>query len=106
MAETTPMHIDIDLPEEVAQGEYANLAVIIHSTTEFVVDFLNVMPNVPRARVKSRIILTPENAKRLLLSLQENITDYESVHGRISVHTPQSADVGQMALGFNKMGEA
>lgn len=75
--------INIELDDEVAQGLYSNLAVITHSSSEFVVDFVRVMPGVPKARVKSRVILTPEHAKRLLLALQDNLKKYESVHGPI-----------------------
>ncbi len=75
--------INIELDEEIAQGLYSNLAVITHSSSEFVIDFVRVMPGVPKARVKSRIILTPEHAKRLLLALQDNLKKFESVHGTI-----------------------
>ena len=69
-----PNQIDIQLTEEVAQGTYSNLAVITHSSSEFVVDFVRIMPGIPKADVKSRIILTPEHAKRLMLALQDNIS--------------------------------
>ncbi|RLD30365.1 MAG: DUF3467 domain-containing protein [Bacteroidetes bacterium] len=75
--------ISIELSEEVAQGVYSNLAVITHSSSEFVVDFVRVMPGVPKAQVKSRVILTPEHAKRLLLALQDNVKKYEAIHGPI-----------------------
>ncbi|MDP3644608.1 MAG: DUF3467 domain-containing protein [Bacteroidota bacterium] len=75
--------LQIELTEEVAQGIYSNLAIITHSSSEFVMDFVRVMPGIPKANVKSRIILTPEHAKRLLLALQENIQKYESVNGTI-----------------------
>ena len=75
--------INIELKEDVAQGIYSNLAVITHSSSEFVLDFVRVMPGIPKAEVKSRIIITPEHAKRLLLALQENISKFESVHGPI-----------------------
>ena len=75
--------ISIELKEEVAQGVYSNLAVITHSSSEFVIDFVRVMPGIPKAQVKSRIILTPEHAKRLVSALQDNIAKYESVHGPI-----------------------
>jgi len=75
--------INIELKEDVAQGVYSNLAVITHSSSEFVLDFIRVMPGIPKAEVKSRIILTPEHAKRLLFALQDNITKFESVHGEI-----------------------
>ncbi|MEY3398239.1 MAG: hypothetical protein RL220_833 [Bacteroidota bacterium] len=75
--------INIELNEEVAQGVYSNLAIISHSPSEFVVDFVRVMPGVPKARVKSRVILTPQHAKRLMKALAENISKYEGQHGKI-----------------------
>ncbi len=102
MAENTNLGIDLELDETVAQGNYSNLAIIAHSTSEFIIDFAAVMPAVPKAKVKSRIILTPEHAKRLLMSLQENIVRYESVHGQIVIPTPQRA--GESFGG--KIGEA
>lgn len=75
--------INIELNDEVAQGIYANLAIITHSTSEFVLDFVRLMPGMPKAQVKSRIILTPEHAKRLMLALMDNVSKYESVHGPI-----------------------
>ncbi|MCX7986644.1 MAG: DUF3467 domain-containing protein [Bacteroidales bacterium] len=75
--------IQIELKEDVAQGTYSNLAIITHSPSEFVIDFVRIMPGVPKADVKSRIILTPEHAKRLLYALKDNIAKYEAVHGQI-----------------------
>ena len=75
--------ISIELKEDVAQGVYSNLAVITHSSSEFVIDFVRVMPGIPKAEVKSRIILTPEHAKRFLMALKDNITKFEAVHGMI-----------------------
>jgi hypothetical protein len=75
--------ISIELNEEVAQGTYSNLAVITHSSSEFVIDFVRIMPGIPKAQVKSRIILTPEHVKRLVAALQDNIAKYEVVHGII-----------------------
>lgn len=75
--------LNIELNEDVAQGVYSNLAVITHSPAEFVVDFIRVMPGVPKAKVQSRIILTPQHAKRLMRALMENIGKYESQHGKI-----------------------
>jgi len=75
--------INIELNEEVAQGIYSNLAVITHSASEFVIDFIRIMPGIPKAQVKSRIILTPEHAKRLVTALQDNVAKYEAVHGHI-----------------------
>jgi|GEM_PF-4354 len=75
--------IQIELKDDVAQGTYSNLAIITHSPSEFVIDFVRIMPGVPKADVKSRIILTPEHAKRLLYALKDNIAKYEAVHGTI-----------------------
>ncbi len=75
--------LNIELSEEIAQGIYSNLAVITHSSSEFVVDFVRIMPGIPKANVKSRVILTPEHAKRLLLALQDNIKKFEATFGPI-----------------------
>lgn len=75
--------INIELSEETAEGIYANLAMIAHSNSEFVIDFIRLMPGVPKAKVKSRIVVTPEHAKRLLGALQENIRKYEDSFGPI-----------------------
>ena len=80
--------IEIQLDEQIAQGNYCNLAIIAHSTSEFILDFATMLPGLPKARVKSRVVLTPEHAKRLLLSLQENITRYESNIAKIEIHKP------------------
>ncbi|MCS7075785.1 MAG: DUF3467 domain-containing protein [Bacteroidia bacterium] len=77
--------INIELEEEQAEGTYANLAIISHSSSEFVIDFIRVMPGLPKAKVKSRIILTPEHAKRLLSALHDNIMKYESAFGQITI---------------------
>jgi hypothetical protein len=75
--------LNIELSEEIADGIYSNLAIITHSNSEFVIDFVKVMPGVPKAKVKSRIVLTPQHAKRLLAALQDNVQKFESVHGTI-----------------------
>lgn len=75
--------LNIELSAEVAEGTYSNLAIITHSNTEFVLDFIRVMPGLPKASVKSRIVLTPEHAKRFLNALSDNIEKYESVNGEI-----------------------
>jgi len=85
MAEENDNQINIELAEEVAEGIYSNLAIITHSNSEFVVDFIRIMPGVPKARVKSRIILTPEHAKRLLNALNDNIEKFEAANGRIKI---------------------
>ena len=76
--------INIELPENVADGIYSNLAIITHSSTEFVCDFVQLMPGMPKAKVRSRIIMTPQNAKRLLKALSDNIQKYESTVGIIA----------------------
>lgn len=90
--------LDIELPEEVAQGNYSNLAIIAHSTSEFIIDFATMLPGLQKAKVKSRVILTPEHAKRLLMSLQDNITRYESAIGKIEIpapHQQQGMKIGE-----------
>ncbi|MFN4972603.1 MAG: DUF3467 domain-containing protein [Bacteroidota bacterium] len=82
---TNNNQINIELSEEVAEGIYSNLAIITHSNSEFVVDFVRIMPGVPKAKVKSRIVLTPEHAKRLLLALGDNIRKYEDLNGTITM---------------------
>lgn len=88
--------LQIELKEEVAQGTYANLAIITHSSSEFILDFVRVMPGMPKAGVRSRIILAPEHAKRLLRALEDNIAKYERVFGQIrtSDESPMSPLVG------------
>ena len=88
MAEVQPMGIEIELNEQVAEGIYVNLGLINYSTSEFVLDFATMMPGMPKARIKSRLIMTPEHAKRLLRNLQENIARYESAMGKIELPTP------------------
>lgn len=90
--------LNIELNEEVAQGTYSNLAIITHSSSEFVVDFVRVMPGIPKAGVKSRIILTPEHAKRLLVALQDNVKKYEAQHGNIKMS--QGPDHNMPPIGF------
>ena len=75
--------LNIELNEEVAEGIYSNLAIITHSNSEFVLDFIRIMPGVPKAQVKSRIVLTPQHAKRLLRALSENVNKFEAEHGNI-----------------------
>lgn len=75
--------LNIELKEEVAQGIYSNLAIITHSSSEFVLDFVRVMPGLSKADVKSRVILTPEHAKRLLAALKDNLAKFEQTHGPI-----------------------
>lgn len=95
--------INIELSEETAEGIYANLAMIAHSSSEFVVDFIRLMPGVPKAKVKSRIVITPEHAKRLLNALQDNINKYEATFGEVK----QTGEVPKFPMNFGgTMGEA
>lgn len=85
MEETNENPLNIELSEEMAEGIYSNLAIITHSDSEFVLDFIRVMPGVPKARVKSRIILTPEHAKRLFMALEDNVHRFEAINGKIKI---------------------
>lgn len=76
-------HLDIELSEEIAEGTYSNLAIITHSQSEFVIDFIKIMPGIPKARVKSRVLLTPQHAKRLAKALTENVLKFEQMNGKI-----------------------
>lgn len=96
---TEKNEIQIELKEDVAQGIYSNLAIITHSPSEFVVDFVRMMPGLPKAEVKSRIILTPEHAKRLMFALKDNIAKYESIHGAIKNTESQIPPVIPMNFG-------
>jgi hypothetical protein len=93
--------INIELDEKIAEGIYSNLAIINHSHSEFILDFVTLMPGIPKAKVKSRIILTPQHAKRLLGALKENIHRFEVAHGDI-----QDSEQPQMPLNFGPTGQA
>jgi hypothetical protein len=88
--------INIELSEDMAEGIYSNLAMIAHSNAEFVIDFIRMMPGVPKAKVKSRIIMTPEHAVRFLAALKENIERYEETFGSIK----EQNDFGKMPFNF------
>ncbi len=94
--------INVELPEEIAEGIYSNLAMIAHSNSEFVIDFIRLMPGVPKAKVKARIIVTPDHAKRLLSALKENIEKYEAAFGKIN----QGGGVPNFPISFGTPGEA
>ena len=83
MSENKQNQLNIELEDDIAQGIYSNLAVITHSNAEFVIDFIRIMTGAPNAKVKSRLILTPEHAKRLLSALNENVKKFEAAHGPI-----------------------
>ena len=91
--------LQIELSPEVAEGIYANLAIITHSSAEVVLDYIRVLPGVPKANVKSRIVLAPEHAKRLLYALKDNVDKYEKVFGTIDLHEAPQAG-GRTATPF------
>lgn len=93
--------LNIQLDEDVAQGIYSNLVIINHSPTEFVLDYVNVMPGTPKSKVRSRVILTPQHAKRLLKALNDNIAKFENRHGKIEDEERQN-----IPLNFGPTGEA
>jgi Protein of unknown function (DUF3467) len=93
--------INIELDEKTAEGIYSNLAIINHSPSEFVLDFVTIMPGVPKSKVKSRIILTPQHAKRLLKAIAENISRFESAHGDI-----KDSEQPHIPLSFGPTGQA
>ena len=96
MAEQQPNNqLNIEISEAVAEGEYANLAIITHSHAEFVIDFVNVMPGTPKSKVRSRIILTPQHAKRFMKALTENVGRFEVANGKI-----QDLEEVQLPLNF------
>lgn len=83
--ENNQQQFDIEISDEIADGIYSNLAIITHSNTEFIIDFVRLMPGVPKGRVKSRIILAPQHAKRLLMALGDNMGKYEDAFGEIEL---------------------
>ncbi|MDE6825920.1 MAG: DUF3467 domain-containing protein [Paramuribaculum sp.] len=90
MENNKPNELKIELTPEVASGIYSNLAVITHSPNEVFMDFIAVAPNMPQAKVQSRIIMTPENAKNLLFALRDNIAKYEATFGEIEHKMPKN----------------
>lgn len=97
MQENTDGQLNIELTEEIAEGSYSNLAIIQHSNAEFVIDFIRILPSLQKARVKSRVILAPFHAKRLLYALNENIQRYEQTFGEIALNDGE-------AVGSNSFG--
>ncbi|WP_400193463.1 DUF3467 domain-containing protein [Hymenobacter sp. B81] len=95
--------INIELSEDIAEGEYANLAMIAHSSSEFVIDFIRLMPGLPKAKVKARVVITPEHAKRLLAALADNIERYERSFGPVKAQ----GEMPSFPMNFSgTMGEA
>ena len=97
--ENNQHQLNIELTEEIAEGIYSNLVMLAHSSEEFILDFIRVMPGVPKARVKSRIIVTPQHVKRLLKALQDNIERYERAHGVIDDSNAQGPAIHFAAPG-------
>jgi len=93
--------INIEIDETIAEGIYSNLAIINHSSSEFVLDFVSIMPGIPKAKVKSRIVLTPQHAKRLLRAIGENIHRFEAAHGEI-----KETEQAPIPLNFGPAGQA
>src|SRR5690554_113502 len=98
--------LKIELNEEIGQGIYSNLAIISHSPSEFVIDFARIMPGVPKASVKSRIVLTPEHAKRLLHALKDNVARFEEMHGTIKSISGHNDQGGFPPMNFGPAGQA
>ncbi len=92
--EQQPNQLNIEISEEMAEGTYANLAIITHSNSEFIIDFVSVMPGTPKSKVKSRIIFTPMHAKRFMKAIKENIERFEATNGQIQ-------DMEQVEVPFN-----
>ncbi|MDO4510294.1 MAG: DUF3467 domain-containing protein [Bacteroidales bacterium] len=93
--ENNQQQIQIEVPNEEMQGRYANLAVITHGPNDFFIDMILLAPNTPKARVQSRVIMTPENAKQLMFALQQNVAQYEATFGEIKQHVPVNAQQNQ-----------
>ncbi len=85
----------------MAEGVYSNLAIINHSASEFVIDFISMMPGAPKAKVKSRIVLTPQHAKKFLKALTDNVSRFENAHGAIKDY-----EQPPIPLNFGPTGEA
>ncbi|MBP1670834.1 MAG: DUF3467 domain-containing protein [Bacteroidales bacterium] len=101
---STDNELNIELGNDVAQGSYSNLAIITHSSSEFIIDYIRMMPGVPKPQVNNRIIMTAENAKRLFLALQDNIAKFESQYGEIELFNESK---GVIPMGFgNSSAEA
>lgn len=97
MAEPQKKEVKIELSPEVAAGNYANFTIIAHSPNEFFLDFIQVVPNMPQARVQTRVVMTPENAKNLLFALRDSLTKYENVFGEITHKEPQAGNGNQFS---------
>ena len=100
-AEENKNVINIDLPEDIAQGSYVNLAIVGHSNSEFILDFIRVMPGTSKSKVTNRLVMTPEHAKRLLSTLEDNIDKYEAQFGEIRINNQPTNNI---PMGFGPNG--
>jgi len=94
MSTQKTQQLNVELPQDVGEGTYANLALITHSPSEFILDFARMMPGLPKARVQARMIMTPQNAKALFKTLEVNIRRYEDVHGEIKLPGGGGKEIG------------
>jgi len=101
-----PSKLNIELPEAMDGGVYSNLALINHSQTEFVVDFIQVMPGTPKAKVRARVVLTPQHAKRVMKALMGNVSRFEAQHGEIKLSGGDEASYSGPANFGGQQGEA
>lgn len=99
MAENNSQQLQFNLDPEVAKGVYANLALITHSSSDFILDFATMLPGLPKANVGSRVIMAPEHAKRLLMALNENIAKYEQQFGKIQIPGQQNRTISPFGTG-------
>ncbi len=102
--QNTEQQINVELSEEMAEGVYSNLAMIAHSNSEFVLDFIRLLPGVPKAKVKARVIVTPEHAKRLLAALKDNIRRYEDTYGPIQHRSDDDTPTFNFPMSFGGPG--
>jgi len=88
------MQIQLEIDQVIAQGMYVNMAMLNHNETEFVIDFIYVQPQAPKAVVRTRVINSPKHMKRFLHALQENVAKYESQFGKIDISGPVPHPIG------------
>lgn len=106
MAEEKQQQLQIEVKPEVATGTYANLAILTHSQSEFIMDYVAMLPGMPKAEVVSRIVMVPEHAKRLLFALQDNVQKYEQQFGTIDLAAPKQPESRTAAPFTVNKGEA
>ena len=99
MEENKEQGLQLELNPEVARGKYVNLALISHSSSEFVFDFTSILPGMPKPQVASRVVMAPEHAKRLMLALQENMYKYEQQFGKIRLPETEERTIAPFEVG-------